>query len=63
MKTNILLRDVDVRDKEALKILAKINKRSINSEILIAIDKYLEDDEVYLLYKPLLRKGDNKWTD
>jgi len=60
---NVLLRELDERDKIALKILAKLNKRSLNSEILIAIDKYLEDDEQYLLYKPLLKKGENKWTD
>jgi len=60
---NVLLRELDERDKVALKILAKLNKRSLNSEILIAIDKYLEDDENYLLYKPLLKEGENKWKE
>jgi len=43
---NILLREIEERDKIALKLLAKINKRSLNSEILIAIGRYLEDEEV-----------------
>ena len=59
---NILLREIEEKDKIALKLLAKINKRSLNSEILIAIDKYLEDDENYSLYKPLLKAGENKWN-
>ena len=59
---NILLREIEENDKIALKLLAKINKRSLNSEILIAIDRYLEDDENYLLYKPLLKEGENKYT-
>jgi len=39
---NISLREVKKQDKEALQALAKLNKRSLNSEILIAIEKYLK---------------------
>lgn len=53
---NILLRDIDEETKKALKILAKHNKRSLNNEILVAIDLYLEEDENYLIVKEKLKE-------
>lgn len=44
--SNILLRDLAEEEKEKLTKLAKKNKRSVNSEILIAIEEYLKDKEV-----------------
>jgi len=40
---NILLRELKLEDKEKLQKIAKENKRSLNSEILIAIEKYLKE--------------------
>lgn len=44
-------------DKEKIATLAKANKRSVNNEILIAIDKYLELDENYMILKEYENKG------
>lgn len=46
----ILLR-INDEDKEALEILAKKNKRSLNNEILVAIDEHIETDENYSVIK------------
>jgi predicted DNA-binding protein len=54
---NILLRGLSEEEKKALEILASHNKRSLNSEILVAIDKYLEDDENYLIVKEYLQNN------
>jgi len=48
---NVLVRELKDDDKQALKILAKYNKRSLNNEILVAIDKYMETDENYAIIK------------
>ena len=42
---NILLRELKLQDKEKLQRIAKENKRSLNSEILVAIEKYLKEVE------------------
>jgi len=42
---NILIRNLTEANKKALAIMAKHNKRSFNNEVLVAIDKYLEDDK------------------
>jgi len=35
---------IDDKIKEKIEVLALKNKRSINSEILVAIEKYLEEE-------------------
>jgi predicted DNA-binding protein len=54
---NILLRGLSEEDKKALEILAKHNKRSLNNEVKVAIDKYLEEDENYLIVKEYLQNN------
>ena len=39
---DILVRDITEDDKETLKVIAKKNKRSLNNEILVAIENYIE---------------------
>ena len=42
--TKILLR-IEDKDKKILQKLATDNKRSVNSEILIAIDRYINESK------------------
>jgi len=43
----VLLRLTD-ENKELLEVLSKHNKRSLNSEILVAIDRYIDENQLLI---------------